>query len=62
MARDNSSRVYTIVVSEVDVKPLARVAPSVTIEFPGKLSARARRQIVDAIKAGNFEITTKVVA
>lgn len=57
---------YTIAVSDVYVVPLvpSGARPKLVLQFDGKLSARAKRQINEAIKNGNVEVSEniKVVA
>lgn len=57
-AQDNNPRVYSLDVYNIDVnvRPGAKQS-KVVLSMSGTLSNRARKQITDALKAGEFEIS-----
>lgn len=56
-AQDSNSRTYQLEIYnvEVNVRPNEKVS-RVVLSFGGTLSARAKKQMTDALKAGEFEI------
>lgn len=63
MAQDKNPRRYTLTVTEVDPIPHAGLAgPVITLAFSGALSSRAKRELKEAIGAGNVELTEKRLA
>jgi hypothetical protein len=61
-ARDRNPRNYEIVVNEINGRVGNGIAPCVQITIPGKLSAKTRREILEAIKDGHVDIVSKVIA
>lgn len=60
--RDNNPRNYEIVTREIIPKVGTHMAPIVQLTVHGKLSARAKREILQAMRDGHVTIVEKVLA